>query len=558
MKNLIEEFNWDDVKARWTQYKNIAISLYDFWNQFNAIAFFNNTRDAIVNWFGDFDTQEAIFDSGYVIGTIAYEVLKGFLTAGLATAAGAIAKSVRYSDTALNVLAKIKPNNIKVVFEKARVWVDNTTDIPIIKGKSFKCLILGKGCFVKDTPVLVANTNYHNTSINPFRNNTKTLALAAAMPIVAVPIQKVQLLDYVVAHEAVNAGYGLTASTDDIYTNLFDKDPYTSDQQRERDEYEINDTDWNEVIFEEVNGSSIAKLALHNDWIKQKAYQVDGVVNLDLSEQGISGPFKITSIKHIIPQKKPVDEDESDDYSYKPVTGLFIHSSSEVWNIKFDNGEELGVTNNHPIFSITKGTWEFAGFLKFNEEVLTYSGSCKVVSKEKYSLIQSVYNLEVKDYHNFLVSKSGVVVHNSGICDFFDHLFKGEIKIVSGNGLPGGIPFKFKVSGVHHKNALNGTTARIKTGTKSTPNQHGYYTAKVEMHHPQNPNNGGWKTKSDKSTFFPDTWDQTKVSEEIADAFISPKKKLISGTKYESELSDGTKLIMYIENGTIKSAFPEI
>ena len=37
---------------------------------------------------------------------------------------------------------------------------------------------------------------------------------------------------------------------------LMDNDPYTSDQQRSRDQYEINDTDWNKVSFTEVIGTS--------------------------------------------------------------------------------------------------------------------------------------------------------------------------------------------------------------------------------------------------------------------------------------------------------------
>ena len=92
----------------------------------------------------------------------------------------------------------------------------------------------------KDTPVLVANT-FENTSRNPFKLNGKTLAVVAAMPIVAVPIQEVQLLDYAVAHKTVNSTYGLTASVDDeIYLGLIE-DPYTSDQQRERDQYKLDD-----------------------------------------------------------------------------------------------------------------------------------------------------------------------------------------------------------------------------------------------------------------------------------------------------------------------------
>jgi hypothetical protein len=217
-----------------------------------------------------------------------------------------------------------------------------------------------------------------------------------------------------VAHETVNSAYGITASIDDdIYLGLTGKDPYTSDQQRERDRYEINDVDWHEVVFEEVCGSSTAKFALHIDWIKQKGYQADAVINLDLPEQGISGPFRITSIKHILPQKKPTDDDESDDYDYRPVTAIFTHVSNQVYNISFDNGEELGVTYQHPIYSVTAEDWRLAGELIVGEKVLSKSGVVVVTKSSKKKEAEVVYNLEIKGLHNFLVRQSGIVVHNS-------------------------------------------------------------------------------------------------------------------------------------------------
>ena len=268
----------------------------------------------------------------------------------------------------------------------------------------------GFGCFVENTQVLMVS----NLS-NPFRvSNVKSLTVPAAMPIIAIPIQEVKLLEYAVAHETVNTSYDLTASINtDAYLRFRDKDPYTSDQQRKRDEYKINDTNWNEVIFEEVNGRSTAKLALHKDWINQKGYHEKAVVNLNLPEQGISGSFRITSIRHILPQKKPTDDDKSDNYDYRPVTGIFTHVSDQIYNLEFDNGEELGVTFQHPIYSVTAGDWQLAGALEIGEEVLTMTGTATVICSERQEEREMVYNLEVKDLHNFLVCESGVVVHNS-------------------------------------------------------------------------------------------------------------------------------------------------
>ena len=409
--NYLKGFDSETIKAEAKKYAVVAASVYIFWETFNVNVFLENVMIDLLSWFGNFTLQEAVAIAGYGIGIIVYEILKGWLTAGASVAI----KGGQYSSRGISFFKNLKPNSISGLIDEAKKWLSKASTSSAFKVRGLKCKILGTGCFVEDTPVLVANKNYHNTSTNPFRNTTKTLALAAAMPIVAVPIQEVQLLDYAVAHETVNAGYGLTASVSDDETFLLDKDPYTNDQQRERDQYELDDENWNEVVFEEVLGGSTAKLALHNEWIDQKGYQVDAVVVMNLPEQGISGPFRITSIKHIIPQKKPVDDDEADDYGYKAVTGLFIHEASKVWKIKFDNGEELGVTHNHPIYSKTKRDWQFAGLLSIGEEVLTRNGGSIVVSKE-LDRVQEVYNLEIKDYHNFLVNTSGIVVHNTGVC----------------------------------------------------------------------------------------------------------------------------------------------
>jgi hypothetical protein len=247
---------------------------------------------------------------------------------------------------------------------------------------------------------------------NTIGQSGKVYAMAA-LPFIAMPVQEVPLLSYALAHKSVNSSYTITASNnDDVSMALMNGDPYTSAEQKQRDLYEINDTDWYSVSFEGVYSSSVCHLAMHQDWIQSKGYVTDGIVNMNLPEQGISGPFKITSIKHIIPQKKPVDEDPNDDYEYKPVTGLFIHHSDQVHNITFSNNETIGVTAPHPIFSTTHNDWRLAGELEVGEKVLTYHGEATVTNTEKKTGSEAVYNLEVKDLHNFLVGDVGVVVHN--------------------------------------------------------------------------------------------------------------------------------------------------
>lgn len=247
----------------------------------------------------------------------------------------------------------------------------------------------------------------------------------------------------------------LTASSDlQFDTKSNHKDPYTSDEQRVRDTYQLNDKDWYSVTFEQVEAQSKCQLALHQDWIKEKGYQLNDTVHMNLLEQGISGPFHITDIKHILPQKVP-DEDIADGYAYRPVTGLFTHVSDKVLMVHFESGDSLGITENHPVYSASAGGWKHAFELEKDEVVLSYFGQSKVSKITKLQGTHHVYNLEVKDLHNFLVGSDGVVVHNSGLCDFMIHIKKGNIEIVG--GVPGA--YKFKVGGIHHKSALDGTTA---------------------------------------------------------------------------------------------------
>ncbi len=119
---------------------------------------------------------------------------------------------------------------------------------------------------------------------------------------------------------------------------------------------------------------------------------------------------------------------------------------------------------------------------------------------------------------------------------------------------------KWKAGGVHHKTAFDNGTARIRSGTKSTPDANGYYTAKVEIYHPEFPDNGGFKVKPKESTFFPDGWGIDKLQAEIAGAIKNKGAPIVypDGRKlYKETMTDGTELAIW-ENavGIITSTYP--
>ena len=286
------------------------ISATNIYNAFLGII--TGVGEAILDWFNN-ELLALTPDAGYGVGVVAFDVILTVFSGGGSIAA----KGGKYLTGIANYLKGIiqsPRSSVGAMLSKAS---NQSANIVGLGAKIVRCKILGKGCFIKDTPVLMAS--------NSFTNSGKTYALAATMPFMALPIQEVPLLSWTVAHETVNQQNNLIVSTDeDFYFGTLSEDSYTSPQQRQRDQYKLDDTNWHEVIFEQVHGTSIAKLALHTDWITQNNYQLDAIVNMNLPEQGISGPFRITSIKRLLPQKRPEDEDAGKGFVFRPVTGIFI------------------------------------------------------------------------------------------------------------------------------------------------------------------------------------------------------------------------------------------
>ena len=127
---------------------------------------------------------------------------------------------------------------------------------------------------------------------------------------------------------------------------------------------------------------------------------------------------------------------------------LVFFFSSLRGNNFFTNSPSLGITATHPIYSTTYHDWRLAGELEVGERVLTYQGEATVSSTEKRAGSETVYNLEVKDLHNFLVGDEGVVVHNSYIIkecfnSAVDYLKSNAKYFLNGTG-------KYKTVGGHH------------------------------------------------------------------------------------------------------------
>jgi hypothetical protein len=98
------------------------------------------------------------------------------------------------------------------------------------------------------------------------------------------------------------------------------------------------------------------------------------------------------------------------------VIGTIHHHNSVVWDLSFGGATpvSLGVTANHPLWSIERSEWIPAGDLSVGEEVQTLTGAAAVLAKRQRPGLHTVYNLEVHRSHAYMVSTGGILAHNTG------------------------------------------------------------------------------------------------------------------------------------------------
>lgn len=92
--------------------------------------------------------------------------------------------------------------------------------------------------------------------------------------------------------------------------------------------------------------------------------------------------------------------EESGNMEYKQVVNLFKYEpeqSDTLLELEFDNGEIVRCTENHKFY--VDGSWVKAIDLDVRRNV---------INKEQ------VYDIEVEDNHNYVITKSDIIVHNSG------------------------------------------------------------------------------------------------------------------------------------------------
>jgi len=141
------------------------------------------------------------------------------------------------------------------------------------------------------------------------------------------------------------------------------------------------------------------------EWLDHLIVRNGGTVLLSLPEQGLDG---LATVNRVGPCP-PISPGPG-----SVVTGTFSQVRSGVLNFYLQGlSEPIGVTENHPIYSATRGRFVHAKELKQGETIDGLSGEFKVVNIESIDAENHVYNLEVSQDHVYRVLTAAILVHNS-------------------------------------------------------------------------------------------------------------------------------------------------
>ena len=189
---------------------------------------------------------------------------------------------------------------------------------------------------------------------------------------------------------------------------------------RERLEYVVEDPGESEEALPsvlsgaEADAESFAKIRpLAQDLLfasalaELRGQQLNGLmIGLDLPEIGAVGAAMVVDIQ----AATGIEPGEG-----QVVTATLAHPpATQVLDVTLDGADEpIGVTDNHPFWSVDRQEFVAVGEMEIGERVLTYHGDTqRIASKLPRPGPETVYNLEVYGEHVYFVGDDGFLVHN--------------------------------------------------------------------------------------------------------------------------------------------------
>jgi hypothetical protein len=281
------------------------------------------------------------------------------------------------------------------------------------------------------------------------------------------------------------------------------------DQLPSWDHKDVDPIAWRRIDLvrsEEAGGRCEITLLRPQRWIDETGAEVGGTIELSLPEQTIEGPAQVVSIGPC----PPIPSGRG-----HVVTGTFAHVSSRVLQLHFSGmSEPLGVTGNHPIYSVDRAAFVAAEDLKPGERVEHLTATARLVKVERLPGEHRVYNLEVHGEHVYRVASLGILVHNQKLSD------AGHVKPVN---LPS------------------------------------WRRTRIDMDHIGSGHMIGGSRVSPKKDLFPASWSIDQVENAIRQAYRGAKRIRTQGDRVlvQGEAC-GRKIEMWVntKEGVIETAYP--
>lgn len=179
------------------------------------------------------------------------------------------------------------------------------------------------------------------------------------------------------------------------------------------DDEDVTPKTWRGIRLEiRKPDNSLAKISLLRPlwWIEETGATLGGTIHLNLPEMGINGEALISTIIPCTVDSSTLRQNA------RVITGTFEHENAIVYDLTFNNdtGKPLGVTPNHPLWSLDRNGWVEAGDLRLQERLRTKDNEdVRLTKKVQRPGRHKVYNVEVHKDHTYFVSDLGILAHNT-------------------------------------------------------------------------------------------------------------------------------------------------
>ncbi len=139
------------------------------------------------------------------------------------------------------------------------------------------------------------------------------------------------------------------------------------------------------------------------DWLSQHSEPQGSRVWIEIEELGARGWAELVSVTPCPPLEQGTG---------RVVTATMKHLNRDVRKLRLANGEVIGVTGLHKLFSADRGDWVRTMDLFDGETLRTASGREQVGTLTPNPGAHLVFNVEVEKDHCYFVGRSGVLAHN--------------------------------------------------------------------------------------------------------------------------------------------------